>query len=267
MPLSISLKFDMVILSFKYSAALPWELYDQFQLIAGIIGGAGVAVSTRRASHFRAQQWYLMVGNTMREPPAETDALWESYPNNFAIDLISPVYYKADGAAWKDNVSLVLNIVNEQMYWRPNPSFGFRVYVMLGVHEKFTLAELKRIAMFVCRFEGWVYEFVPIVPFRLNSSLEAIDTLPPVRRMLNNKDWILSNCFNPVFRNLTLIEVYSRIRDVTEIPELCTLFNAREEGKSKYAAYPGYKDSTYFKVICIHFMIIFEWLTTGAGPG
>ncbi len=77
--------------------------------------------------------------------------------------------------------------------------------------------------------------------------------------MLNNKDWILSNRFNPVFRNLTLIEVYSRIRDVTEIPELCTLFNAREEGESKYAAYPGYKDSTYFKVSCFFLHLFYNY--------
>ncbi len=154
MPLSISLKFDTVVLSFKYSAALPHQLYDQGQLIENIIGGAGVAVSTRRPNDFRPHKWYLTVGNTFREPPAETAALWESYPNNFAINLLSPVYYEAGGATWKDNVSLVLNTVNEQVYWKPNPYFGLHVYVMLGVDEKFTLPELKRIAMLVCRFEG-----------------------------------------------------------------------------------------------------------------
>ncbi len=66
--------------------------------------------------------------------------------------------------------------------------------------------------------------------------------------MLSNKDFILSNRFNRIFRDLTIAEVYSRIQNTTNIPELCVLLNARDENESKTAAHPGHMDSTFFKV-------------------
>ncbi len=84
-----------------------------------------------------------------------------------------------------------------------------------------------------------------------------MDTLPLVQRMLSNKNWILSNRFNRVFRGLTLTDIYSRIRNVTKISELCALLNAREKGESILAAYPGYEDSTYFKVNCFFAFVLY----------
>ncbi len=73
--------------------------------------------------------------------------------------------------------------------------------------------------------------------------------------MLSNKDFILSNRYNRVFHDLTLAEVYSRIRNVTKITELCALFNAREEGASETEVGSGFRDTKYFKVSLLHLAV------------
>ncbi len=154
MPLSVFLKFDTFILSFRYTTDHS-KFCQRAYLIADIIRGSGIVATPKRPTLFRPHEWFLTLGYALRATDAEEAALRESYPYNFAINLISPVFYEAlNGAAWKDNVSLVLSAVNEQLNWKPDPYAGLHVYVMLGVHEVFTLPELKRIAMMVCRFEG-----------------------------------------------------------------------------------------------------------------
>jgi hypothetical protein len=79
------------------------------------------------------------------------------------------------------------------------------------------------------------------------STIEAIDTLHPVHRILNNKN-ILSNRFNPTFKDLTLAEVYARIQSITDIAGLSALLNYLESNGSNQEAYDGYHDSKFYKV-------------------
>ncbi len=162
MTLSVILEFNTIVLSFKY-ATDPSRLCQQAYLIADIISESGIAATLKKPVLFRPHKWFLIFGYTLRATAAEGVALCERYPYNFAINLMSPIFYDAlDGAAWKDNVSLVLSAVSEQLNWKPNPYVGFHVYFRLGANERFTLPELKRIAMMVCRFEGvCVRAFLP----------------------------------------------------------------------------------------------------------
>jgi hypothetical protein len=70
------------------------------------------------------------------------------------VALASSSYYETDKAGWKDNVHLVLGGVDERVSWKANRSTRLHVHVGRGRDENFTLPQLKRLAMLVCRFEG-----------------------------------------------------------------------------------------------------------------
>jgi hypothetical protein len=78
-----------------------------------------------------------------------------------------------------------------------------------------------------------------------HSTTEAIDTLHPVHRILDNEN-ILSNRLNSTLGDLTLAWVYARIQGITDIAGLSALLNYM--GGSNQEAYDGYHDSKFYKV-------------------
>lgn len=154
MPLSISLGFSTIILALTDGTPIHWDLHRRFRLLADrITRASGVVVNPFRPDWCRSINWYVALGNTLRESPDESATL-KTYLHHFGADLISPFYYEVNRAGWKDDVSLVLSTVDEYAYWRPNSAFGLHISVGLGPGEQFTLPQLKHIAMLVCRFEG-----------------------------------------------------------------------------------------------------------------
>lgn len=152
MPLSISFRFSTIILALIDEP--PTTRQSPFELLADRVSKvSGVVVRPFRPSCHLPCEWHIVPSFTM-ELRAERTAPMQNYPNHFAANFISPVYYEAKRAGWKDDVSLVLSTVGECAYWRPNSALGFHTFVKLGRREKFTLPQLKRIAMLVCRFEG-----------------------------------------------------------------------------------------------------------------
>lgn len=152
MPLSISFRFSTVILALVDKPPTP-RPYPVELLADRVSKAAGVVVKPFRPGCVQPCEWHI-ARSFIAEPRAGGTGLMQNYSDFFAANFISPVYYEANRAEWKDDVSLVLSTVGEYAYWRPNPVLGFHTFVRLGLREKFTLPQLKRIAMLVCRFEG-----------------------------------------------------------------------------------------------------------------
>lgn len=120
---------------------------------------AGVELDPYKPGSHLPARWHMMPGYFIRLPPTERAELNKNYPRRFGVEFISPNYREANSAEWKDNLSLMFNTIGEYAYWMPNPTSSLNTCLRLRQGEKFTLPQLKRIAMLVCRFEGTFFLF------------------------------------------------------------------------------------------------------------
>lgn len=120
---------------------------------------------------------------------------------------------------------------------------GFMCTLDAVREDRFTLLQLKRVAMLVCRFESKYHSS----DFYLIEFPAAQDSLHPVHR-IKDHDNILSNRFNDALKDLSLSEIYARIQNVTDVTGLAALLNFVSREESEASSYDGYQDSKFFKV-------------------
>ncbi|KAG7445505.1 uncharacterized protein BT62DRAFT_920229 [Guyanagaster necrorhizus] len=143
---------------------------------------------------------------TIQKATSQSDASDSAFQSRFGIGLVSPIFYETEGNEWRDEIR----------------------------EDRFTLLQLKRVAMLVCRFET------------------AQDSLHPVHR-IKDHDNILSNRFNDALKDLSLSEIYARIQNVTDVTGLAALLNFVSREESEASSYDGYQDSKFFKVWEVNF--------------
>jgi hypothetical protein len=251
MPLSIGLEIEAIVLSLNSAAEIPRSTQAQLQLIANAISATGVVARAYMPTTTRASPnytiWNVVVDSTIDEVTSHSDTSDSAYQSRFGVELVSPTYYKTDESDWKDDIQLALGGVSDRVSWKANRSAGLHVHVGRGLDDVFTLPQLKRLAILVCRFEGTLYL---IQRNLLKCSFifqEAIDTIHPNHRVIDN-DNILSNRYNAVLKDLTLSEIYALIQAVTDIAGLVALLNHVGGYVSNQEAYDGYHDAKFFKV-------------------
>ena len=161
MPLSIGLEFEAIVLKVKFKgpeAVISRSVDKQLQLIAAAISATGVAASPYMPTSTRASPnytiWNVVVDSTIQEVTSHSDASDSAYQSRFGIELVSPIYYETDKSGWKDDLHLVLAGVSERVSWKANRSTGLHVHVGRERDATFTLPQMKRLAVLVCRFEG-----------------------------------------------------------------------------------------------------------------
>ncbi|KAJ2992654.1 hypothetical protein NUW54_g7881 [Trametes sanguinea] len=153
------------------------------------------------------------------------------------VEVLTPILLASDRRSWTTELCTVLQDVAQQAEWRTNRSTGLHIHVgrrpdNYGRRVTFTLQELQKIAILVCRFE------------------DAIDLcLPDYRKNKNGN--IRSNRHNKLLSGHTLNEVYQLIEQTDSSHALAKLLNyhPREgSGSDQDGAYNGYRDSKYHKV-------------------
>ncbi|KAJ4319192.1 hypothetical protein N0V84_006474 [Fusarium piperis] len=162
---------------------------------------------------------------TVSEATSGSEDEDSKFRRRFGFELISPVFRGIENNGWMDQLRVGIGAIDQAVKWKANRSTGFHVHI--GRDEgsfKYTLLEVKKIAMFYCRFEG------------------AIDEFHPGHRSFGN-DYILSNRNNALLEDLSISQVYERIFRATSIVEVCQVVNYCEDD----VTYDGYNDSRFFK--------------------
>jgi hypothetical protein len=158
MPLSIGLEFETVVLSLKPAAEIPKSSDAQLQLIADAISATGVKakvyIPTSTRSSPKYTLWNVVFDSTVQEVTSQSDSSDSVFQSRFGTELVSPTYYETDKASWKEDVRVALGGVDKRVSWKANRSTGLHVHVGKGRDETFTLPQLKRLAILVCRFES-----------------------------------------------------------------------------------------------------------------
>lgn len=232
MALSIGLEFEAIVISKSNGAPLPAASRTQLDFIAASLTAAGLSAhswvphSTRTDPPYGS--WLVMTDATISEVTSQSDSSESAFQSRFGVELVSPIFFNAPSGGWQIEVEKVLLAVPKEVVWKANRSTGLHVHVGRG-NDQFTLAEVKRIAMLVIRFE------------------DAIDGLHPSHRVFSN-DNILSNRNNDALKDLPLTEIYSAIQAAADIEKVVKLLNYVPPTRHVGDKYDGFGDAKFFKV-------------------
>lgn len=241
MMLSFGLEIHAVVSKAgDYAPRRSRSILPQLRLVTSALSSAGLSAkpwvprSTRDDPHFAV--WNVMTDPTIDELTAqESDSA--SNVHRFGVTLISPMFDSTSG--WHVEVEKALHAIARAMVWKAKRSASLHVHVGRGGEKKFSLEEVKRIAMLVVRFE------------------EAIDRLYMGRKILKN-DSVLSNRQNERLKNMSLTEIFNAIQAASDIVGVLKLVNyvTPTEG----VAYDGYEKSfkVYFASLIEHNTIEFR---------
>ncbi|KAI9063796.1 hypothetical protein FKP32DRAFT_1676082 [Trametes sanguinea] len=248
--LTFGLEFEAILVRFKPHIA-PLQQTTAREVLARLIDDA--------KRHYLQQMFRVNPPNALAQavtPPGTPDyTLWnvvaeptikvyaadaamlpgEAQP--IGVEVLTPILLAANRQAWTTELRAVLQGVAQHAEWKTNRSTGLHIHVGRrpdnhGRRVTFTLQELQRIAILVCRFE------------------DAIDLCLPDYRKNDNGN-IRSNRYNRLLRGHALNEVYQLIEQTDSSYALAKLLNyhPREgSGSDQDGAYRGSRDSKYHKV-------------------
>ncbi|KAJ4201600.1 hypothetical protein NW767_006687 [Fusarium falciforme] len=231
MSLSIGIEIEGVAMNrVGSSAPFPTRTEVQLRLLSDALDDAGLESrvylpSTTRGSGPDYSIWNVTMDVTVSEATSGSEAEDSKFRRRFGFELISPVFRGIENNAWMNQLRAGISSINRVVRWKANRSTGLHVHVGRDVGSlKYSLLEVKKIAMLYCRFEG------------------AIDEFHPGHRSFGN-DYIMSNRNNALLDGLSISQVYERIFRANSILEVCQVVNYCDD---EYT-YDGYNDSRFFK--------------------
>ena len=166
MPLSVRLDLQAVVLSFKPpEVEIPRYLRARLQRMAHAMSATGVVARPFTPDSSRIFPNYtiwnvrsdgaVFIEEAIAQARSNSvDSSYCTFERCFGAWLLSPTYYDTHNNGWKDNLRLVLGCVEDRVFWRANSSAALHIHVGRERDENFTMPQVKRLAMLVCRFEG-----------------------------------------------------------------------------------------------------------------
>ncbi|KAK3935083.1 putative amidoligase [Diplogelasinospora grovesii] len=203
MALSLGIEIEAVALRMlSPPTSLPSAPNGQLSLIAIALERADLPArvyrpSTTRGSGPKYNIWNVTTDVTVMEATSG------------AFELISPIFDTAS-SDWRSHLRRCVNAIGTEILWKSNRSTDLHVHIGRGMDDaKFTLEEVKKLAISYCRFES------------------AIDQFHPAHRRMDN-DYVESVRNNNLIRNSSLAQVYAMIQDADTIEEICEIVNLKE---------------------------------------
>ncbi|KAI0121254.1 putative amidoligase [Xylariales sp. AK1849] len=232
MSLSVGVEIEGVALRRAQSSApFPIACERQLQIIADAMNEAGndariYIPSTIRGTGPDYTIWNVTLDATVSEITSNSDAEDSEFKTRFGFELVSPVFYNTNERQWQRDLRRGIEPIQTAIKWKANRSTGLHVHIGRGATGRmYTLDEVKKIAIFYCRFES------------------AIDEFHPLHRSQDNEN-IMSNRKNELLDSLSVEEIYNTIRSANNIVDVCKITNYCSDG----IIYDGYSDSRFFKV-------------------
>ncbi|KAL7280961.1 hypothetical protein ACG7TL_005910 [Trametes sanguinea] len=174
MDLTFGLEFEAIVVRFKPPGPPPPPIHQREQLARIIqhvkrayLQRAGRTAPQVLAEAFTASPqegritpnyslWNVVPDPTIRLTSQSDTPIPGLTEHSFGVEVVTPIFHVASGEEWKDELRAVLRGVAEYVEWTTNHSTGLHMHIGRqhnGYNVGFTLSELKRIAMLVCRFE------------------------------------------------------------------------------------------------------------------
>lgn len=159
MELSFGIEIEGVALRTRGSPFnLPADSGAQLQLIADILGKVGLSARPYIPTSTRSigpdySIWNVAMDGTISELTSGSDGDESAWRTRFGFELVSPVFHYLEAALWRQSITNGLDAVTEALAWKANRTTGLHVHVG-KISGQWALDEVRKIAMFYCRFEG-----------------------------------------------------------------------------------------------------------------
>jgi hypothetical protein len=247
MPLSVGIELEGVALSRRNSTAeFPEETRRRLRLLRDALNNAHIPSSiyeplsealSDRPSLPDYTVWNVTTDDSINVYNYNSDTgMVEAWRTRFGFEIVTRIFSNTDSGRWRDEVRRGLRAISSAVRWTANSSTGLHVHIGAGGQSaRFSLDEVKKIAIFCCRFEGKKLDFflyilvgglhmsLPYITM-LRRLLEAMDEFHPENRRYDNM-YCQSNRYNPSLRDLTLSEIYTTIYRASRISDICRLMN------------------------------------------
>lgn len=162
MTLSIGIELEGVAVKrYASSQPLPLQTEHQMRLISDALREAGLQSrvyipSSTRGSGPDYSVWNITIDGTISEITSESSTeSAAAYRSRFGFEVVSPVFNDTSSPQWHTDLITGIEAIGLAVHWKANRSTGFHVHIGPGAPEAvFSLDEVKKVAIFCCRFEG-----------------------------------------------------------------------------------------------------------------